>query len=182
MSLTYVIGVLGSVGGFLIAQIVGLYTFARTLETTKSIEMIHLTRELAQEFYAGEEEKVVYRPVKTAIESCEAIYRSNGGKFNHDDINTYLGFFDDLGFYLDQGAVNLDVLDQEFGAYIIEAFEYPELRRYVSDLEKNAKQQDAFAMFVALATKLEGLPLRRELAKSWRSGAACKQMKATISN
>jgi hypothetical protein len=135
--------------------------------------MVHLARDLAQEFYISEENKAVYRPIRTAIESCEKIYRSDGGSFGHDDINTYVGFFDDLGFYWKEGAIDLDIIDQEFGAYIIEAFEYPELREYIRKLEHNAKQNLAFVEFEKLAQELEKKPERQDLAAAWHSGSAC---------
>jgi hypothetical protein len=169
----WIVGALASVAGFVVSQVVTLFMFYRTLDTTRQVEMVHLARDLAQEFYVSEENKAVYRPIRTAIESCEKLYRSNGGAFGHDDINTYLGFFDDLGFYWKKGAIDLDIIDQEFGAYIIEAYEYPELREYIKKLEQNAKQRLAFAGFEKLTQQLEKNPERRDLAASWHAGNAC---------
>ena len=171
----WLVGALGSVAGFVASQLVTLFVFHQTLDTTRQVEMVHLARDLAQEFYVSEENKAVYRPLRTAIESCEKIYRSNGGAFGHDNINTYLGFFDDLGFYWKKGAIDLDIIDQEFGAYIIEAYEYPELREYIRKLEQNAKQKLAFATFEKLAQELEKNPDRQDLASSWRAGSACQE-------
>ena len=35
-------------------------------------------------------------------------------------VNSYLGFFDDLGFYYKKEALDLETIKQLFGAYVIE--------------------------------------------------------------
>lgn len=168
----WVIGVIGSILGFLIAQILSIYQFQKGIEISQKVEKIHLARELIKDFYADDAK--TFREIRTAVESCNPLYLGfkKGGKFNNDEINRYLGFFDDVGFYYRQGVLDLDIIDQQFGAYIIEASEYAELRRYVKELQENAKQKTAFVHFQFLAEALERIPERKELTEQSRQGCS----------
>ena len=165
MKNNWVIGVVGSVFGFLVSQFIVFYTFTANLETTKKIEMINLGRELVQDFYG--KDNVLFKDIRTSIESCDKLYKgfNKSGKFDHDEINKYLGFFDALGFYYGEGVLNIKVINQFFGAYIIEAYEYDELRKYTETVQNNAKQKFAFAEFQALSLALEKIPERLELTE-----------------
>lgn len=168
----WVIGVVGSVLGFFASQFLSFYTFQKGIETSQKVEKVRLARELVKEFY--EEDAITFRKMRTAIESCEQLYIGfkKGGKFSNDEINRYLGFFDDVGFYYREGALDLTIINQQFGAYIIEAREYDELRRYVKELQDNAKQKTAFIHFQALSDALEKIPERKELTEQSRRGCS----------
>jgi len=168
----WLIGALGSVLGFLLSQWVALYQFSKTLETTKQIEMVHLARELTAEFFTDHDSAPLYERIRTTIESCGRIYKSNGGAFDNDQVNRYLGFFDDLGFYYRRGALDEESINQIFGAYIIEAYEYEELQKYIAELQRNANQQKAFVEFQALGELLSMRFDRKALAASFP--AACR--------
>ena len=156
--------------GFFIAQYMTFFTFTTNLETTKKIEMINLGRSLVQDFY--KEDEKAFRDIRTAIESCDKLYNgfNKSGKFSNDQINRYLGFFDDLGFFYRIKVLDIDVIDQFFGAYIIEAYEYNELRKYIKDLQEKAHQKTAFKEFQALSEALENLPDRKDLIEDARRG------------
>ena len=98
--------------------------------------MIRLINELSSTFYNNKDEKA-YIHLRTSIESCEKLYKSWGGKFSHDEINRYIGFFEDLGFYLENEILDIKLINHMFGAYIIEAYEYNEIRRYIEEFKKN---------------------------------------------
>lgn len=168
----WAIGALGSVAGFIISQGLSYFQFSRTLTATQRIETIHLARELTTDFYSGQNSSTVFQPIRAAIESCRPIYLSNHGSFGSDSINLYLGFFDDLGFYARRQMIDDEVIDQLFGAYVVEAYENTELRKYVADVQKNSAEASAFADFISLAERLELRPGRAELAATWR--AACR--------
>lgn len=141
--------------GFIIAQAVLLFIFYETQKTTRQIETIRLVRDLHSEFYLNED---LYRKVRNSIESCSKLYKSWGGAFTHDEINRYLGFFEDLGFYEKRNFLGKDIIGHFYGAYIIEAYENKELRKYITLLRKNFKQSTAFENFEMLAEKLEKEP------------------------
>jgi len=149
------LGMLGSVIGFFLAQ-----------RESQKTEMIRFVRELNNEFNNTND---VFRNIRMAIERCERLY-GKSGKFDNDQINRYLNFFDTLGFYESKGYLALDLIDQMFGAYIIEAYEYDELRDYIQGVQTNAKQQEGGADFVRLAKKLEAVPGREDEIKLARSG------------
>ena len=169
--------IIGGIVGFILSQSLAFYTFSQNLAVTKNIEMIHLARELTKEFYSGDKETEVYRQVRMAIEQCEPLYKgySANGHFNNDEINRYLGFFEDLGFYYSEGALDLRFIAQDFGAYIIEAYEYNELRKYMKELQENSKQKDAFIHFQGLARDLEKRSEWQELVALSRQ--ACTKSK-----
>jgi hypothetical protein len=159
----------GSIAAFLIAQLIVLYTFTVNVQITKRIEMVKMGKELSQHFF--DEDDKLFQNIRTTIESCGGLYRGykKGGKFSHDEINRYLGFFDDLGFYYRIQALDLNIIDQFFGAYIVEAHHNNEVSQYVTDLQRNAKQKTALADFQALANALERVSDRRDLAEEYRS-------------
>jgi hypothetical protein len=168
----WVIGAGGSVFGFVVSQWIAMHQFSQNLAATKEIETIHLARELTREFYSEKEGEAIYRQVRNAIEACGKVYESNGGHFDHDQVNRYLGFFDDLGYYYERKALDLETINQIFGAYIIEAYEYEELRKYVADLQRNSNQHKAFSNFQALGQALAARPDRVELVAGFSS--ACR--------
>lgn len=155
--------------GFIAGQGLLLYVFNETQKTTRQIEMIKLGKELSGEFYVKDG---VYREVRGAIESCAPLYTSWGGKFDHDDINRYLGFFEDIGYYYTSGSLNLDIVGHLYGAYIIEAYEYPELKKYIALSRSKAGQPNAFVNFEKLAKDLEAEPDFAVLVQTART--ACK--------
>jgi len=168
---------LGGVLGFVISNSLAFYTFNENLETTKKIEMIQLARDLTHDFYDETDTSPVFRDVRSAIDSCKKLYKGydkKEGNFNYQQINIYLGFFDDLGFYYKKQALDLETIKQLFGAHIIEAYENNELQRYINDLQKNSKQPSAFVNFQALAQKLEEIPEYKELIKNSQFACADK--------
>lgn len=112
--------------------------------------------------YSGE----VYRNLSVSIDRHEKLYQSWGGKYSFDEINRYLGFFDDLGFYHESGFLKLKMINQGFGYAIIEALEYPEIQRYINDIRENANEKRAFVSFEFLAKKLEDMPQNESFTRS----------------
>lgn len=160
--------------GFLLGQGVLIYTFYETQKMTRQIEMIRLAKELSADFYVKDG---LYRELRNAIEACQPLYKSWGGRFDHDEINRYLGFFEDIGYYASNGFLSKDIVGHLYGAYIIEAYEYPEIRRYIALLRQNAKQPTAFEQFEKLAIELEADARFAELAKAARG--MCQGAKPT---
>jgi len=141
--------------GFLLAQAVIVYTFYETQRQTLRIETIRLARDLHREFYV---EVGVYKTLRNTIESCGPIYVSWGGKFNHDQINVYLGFFEDLGFYLKGGYLDEAIINHFYGAYVVEAAENPDIKRYVNAMRGNEERSEVFENFLYLDRRLRANP------------------------
>ena len=73
-------------------------------------------------------------------------------------INEYLGFFTDLGLFMQRGALSKDSVGHFFGAFIIEAYEYPEIKSYIERIRTNFRQPEAFAGFDSVAQAVEADP------------------------
>lgn len=148
---------------------VELYKFSRELVIGNNHHEVALYRDLEKEFYGDSQG---FREIRMAIERCQPLYKSWNGSFDNDQINSYLGFFEDLGFYFNRGVLSIEVINHGFGAYIIEAFEYEELKRYVREMRQTAKQPEAFKDFEGLARTLESnFSLNSEIAVA---RAACR--------
>jgi len=168
MDKKWIIGIACGVLCLLLAQFFAIYTITKNLEVSKDMTMMHFGQELEKEFFAAEDTN--FRDIRMAIEECHKLYKNYDGKFDNDQINRYLDFFDSLGFYYKKGVIDLDIIDEFFGAYIIEAYEYNELKRYVGELQEHAKQKFAFVEFQSLAQDLEKIPDRQELIEISKRG------------
>lgn len=138
--------------GFFLGIAFDFYIFRETQRTTLKIEEFHLAHDMYNEFYSG---KPLYKDIRTSIESCKPLYKSWGGPFTHDEINQYLGFFDDLGYFAKSGFLSADTIAHFFGAYMVEAAQYDELRRYVNLARKNSSQPEAFKDYYDLVGTIQ---------------------------
>ncbi len=156
------VGIVGAAIGFGISQGVNFYSLSKTLETTRDIQMVNLARQLSGDF----EENKDFEDFRMAIERCDPLFNGwrwpagNGptvwrGRFNNDQVNRYLNFFDDIGFYNKRDDLNLEIVRQMFGPYVVEAYEEPEIKCYIEGLHTQAHQSSAFSHFVLLARGLE---------------------------
>jgi hypothetical protein len=140
---------------FIIAQLIVVTLHYRATRLTHETEEIKLARELYREFYLQEKS---YLQIAGAIESCQKLYKNDGGSFSHVAINEYLGFFSDLGLFMQRGALSEELIGHFFGAYIVEAYEYPEIKSYIERTRKNFQQPEAFAEFEKVAEEIERDP------------------------
>lgn len=137
---------------FMIAQIVVVTLHYRATRLDHETEEIQLARGLYREFYLEEKP---YLQIANAIEACKKLYKGDGGSFGHLAINEYLGFFSDLGLFMRKGALSEEMIGHFFGAFIIEAYEYPEIKSYIERVRKNFHQPEAFADFENVAKTIE---------------------------
>jgi hypothetical protein len=156
------LALLFAVASFIVAQIVVVTLHYRATRLTHETEEIKLARDLYREFYLQEKP---YLQIANAIEGCQKLYKGDGGTFTHLAINEYLGFFDDLGLFLDRGALSETVIGHYFGAFIVEAYEYPEVKSYIERIRKNFQQPDAFQDFERVAKAIEADPRFKSLAQ-----------------
>jgi hypothetical protein len=151
-----------AVVSFLIAQLVIVALHFKSAELSHETEEIQLSRDLYREFYSADKP---YLKIANAIESCQKLYKGDGGSFSHIQINEYLGFFSDLGLFLERGALSEELVGHYFGAFIIEAYEYPEVKSYIARIRKNFEQPDAFEDFDKVAKAVERDPRFARLAE-----------------
>ena len=165
----WVIAIISGVIGALLGAGVSFYIFRQQLAFATKQMQVSLSRDLAKEFY---QETTLYKEFRAAVESCKPLYKPWKGTFTHGQINQYLCFFDDLGFYHKQDALALEIIDHLFGAHVIEAFEYPEIRKYIALLRTSMDQPEAFKEFEKLAELIESDPKRQRQVQNARD--ACK--------
>ena len=146
---------------FIVAQAIILALHFHTTKMSHDVQEIQLARDLYREFYSNEKG---YLRVANAIEACEKLYKGDGGKFSHLQINEYLGFFSDLGLFMQRGSINPELIGHFFGAFILEAYEYPEIKTYIERIRKNFQQPEAFAEFETVAQVMEKDPRFASLA------------------
>ena len=147
---------------FVIAQLVVVATHVQTTRMWAGISEVQLARDLYREFYDQDKN---YIRVANAIEGCEQLYKGDGGKFSHLQLNEYLGFFSDLGLFMDRGLLSEELVGHFFGAFIIEAYEYPEVQNYIARIRKNFQQPEAFEDFDKVAQAIEKDPRFARLAE-----------------
>jgi hypothetical protein len=151
-----------AIASFVIAQIVVVALHVETTRMWADISEVQLARDLYREFYDRENN---YLQVANAVESCQKLYKGDGGKFSHLEINEYLGFFSDLGLFRDRGLLSDELIGHFFGAFIIEAYEYPEVKDYIARIRKNFEQPDAFEDFDKIAKAIGSEPEFARLAQ-----------------
>jgi hypothetical protein len=116
------------------------------------IQRINTLRDLTTEFNRDP----LYLNISMSIEACQPLYNDNkqsSGTYSWGQINRYLNFLDNLGFYQRQNAITLDMVQHSFGALIIEAYENKVLLHYVHKLQTT--EHHAFKDFQHVATLLE---------------------------
>jgi hypothetical protein len=154
----WIIGLLSGVIGSVMGAVATIYTVDWQVGVQNKLAEVNLTRDLVKDFSTNAK----YVDVSTAIESCKALFDGYGGKFNYRQMNLYLDFFEDLGFYLRQGVLRLETIDHNFGAHIIEAYEDAHVKKYLHELRTKASQKLAYAEFEYMARQLEALQDRKE--------------------
>jgi hypothetical protein len=88
-----------AVVSFIVAQLIVVTLHYRATRLTHETEEIKLARELKS-----------YLQIAGAIESCQKLYKNDGGSFGHVAINEYLGFFSDLGLFMQRGAISEELI------------------------------------------------------------------------
>lgn len=141
--------------GFLITTVL----LWQTIETSKSIAMVTLTRELMDDLYANE----TASKIEEAIVDCRVIYKGNGGEFTYQQVNDFLAIFENVGFFHSIGALDYKTVDYAFGARIIETFLYRELQDYIAGLRsEKGGQPKAYVYFEKIGRKLTEDPSNRQ--------------------
>lgn len=159
----------------IVGVIVTMVGYKEQLQQANEHMAVNLSRDLWKDFSDGE----LYEDIRTAIENCQKLYNEGktggSGEFNNDQINMYLDFFEDLGFYFKKKVLTPEIIDHKFGSYIIEAYEYEEIKQYIRGLRERAKQTEAYKDFELLAKRIENIPYREEETR--KAIQACQNTK-----
>ena len=79
-----------------------------------------------------------------------------------DEIDDYVGFFEEIGIYWNRGLVDIDLVDEILGDYITEAWEDEKIRKSVYASRGGEDDSTYFRYFEALARHLISLKEKRK--------------------
>jgi len=84
------------------------------------------------------------------------------GKLTDDEIDDYIGFFEEIGIYFVRGLVDIELVDEILGNYITEAWEDEEIRKSIFASRGGEDDSTYFKYFEALARHLVALKEKRK--------------------
>lgn len=159
---------LGAALGFFAAQSLVFYRFAEHADRAAKLEMIDTGLELAEDFYDDDNE--TFTALRDALPTCAKLSKQTDkdAPFEADDIGRYLGFLDDLGFFQQDGALDLAFVDHFFGEPVIEAYENKAIRQHLATLKASLGGKEPFQHFQGLALALEQIPARKGFVEAAR--------------
>jgi hypothetical protein len=85
--------------------------------------------------------------VRKAIESNKPIFESKGGKCTEQDVEDYIGYFDMLYGFMEDGILGAEITDDNFGGYVEEAYINKEIREYIADLRREMNDEELYEGF-----------------------------------
>lgn len=104
---------------------------------------------LNRDFYANDKLTVI----RKSLEEDKPLLKDNGGTFDAEDIDGYIGFFDTLSGLIDKKILDYGLIDENFGYYIKEAYDNQEIVNYVKYIEKSSGQ-DVYQGFKTLGLRI----------------------------
>lgn len=153
-----------------------------TLEASKRAEdislkiaQIGLMRDLIKDY----DSHPSYRKVHSAIVECSALLplgpneTENKGYLNWQDVNSFLGFLDDVGYFWRSNALELESADHLFGSLLREAYLHEDVNRYISQLQSEGGESEALVDFRRLAETLVSLPKHAAHVEKFK-GHSCR--------
>jgi len=86
------------------------------------------------------------------LKTIAAKYPDN--RLENKEIEDYLGFFEEVGIYADRNLVDLELVDQILGDYIIECYEDRDMMDFVRSVRQEEGDGTYFEFFEKLAAQL----------------------------
>lgn len=96
--------------------------------------------------------------LRIAIESGKPILKAHGGKFSEDELESYLGIFDNLSDLYEKGMINKDLFYNEYSYDAVKLYDNPEVQSYLKELRKNEDEDDFFIGVDKLAQQMKVYP------------------------
>ena len=140
---------------FIIAQMIVVTLHYRATRLDHETEEIKLARDLYREFYFRRN-PICKSPAPSS--RARSFTRATAAASATWPSTNISGFFSDLGLFMQRGALSEELIGHFFGAYIVEAYEYPEIKSYIERTRKNFQQPEAFAEFEKVAEEIERDP------------------------
>lgn len=155
--------------GFIIGAIIQMLSIETAIDLARRAESISLARNLYSEYSKNE----LFLKIEKSIVNEEILYGEHSGKngkYNWQEINLYLGFFEEIGFFYRIDAFDISVVDFYFGGRIIKAYLDDDVRAYVIEARRNGRQPAALEEFQRVAERLSDLPHRAAYIEEHATG------------
>jgi len=130
----------------------GLYLVinaANSLKETKNADQGNFILTLNRDFFFNDR----LTQVRSALNDNQKILTEDGGKYSDVQLDDYIGFFDTLSGLVDRGILDYNLVDENFGYYIKEAYDNQEIKSYVKDVEK-VSGSDIYVGFETLGKRI----------------------------
>lgn len=79
-----------------------------------------------------------YPKILRLLEQNKPIMKTNGGDYSEYDLDDYLGFFELLSTYVDNDVLPYELVNNQFGFYITQAYKNQEITEYITKLRKES--------------------------------------------
>src|SRR5229473_4138441 len=96
--------------------------------------------------------------LRSTIESGKPILKAHGGKFSADDLESYLGIFDNLNDLYEKGMINKDLFYNEYSYDAVKLYDNPEVQSYLKELRKKEDEADFYLGVDKLAQQMKDYP------------------------
>jgi hypothetical protein len=91
--------------------------------------------------------------IARAIENNQKILKANGGSFNEDELDDYLGVYEDLDEALKHDLISAELVYNDFWDDLVAAYQDKEVQSYIARIQKD--DPDCFIGFQELGKKFE---------------------------
>lgn len=124
------IGILASIITAICA-LLSLYLIVNAVDSLKETKIANqedFILNLNNQFYFNDR----LTRIRTAIETNNKVLIENGGSISDIEMDDYIGFFDTLSSLLEANPKDYQLIDQNYGYYIKEAYDNKEIQSYIT--------------------------------------------------
>jgi hypothetical protein len=106
-----------------------------------------------------------FRREFTEDPSLRRLSEKNEEDLTDEEIDDYVGFFEEIGLYFHRDLVDVELVDEILGDYIMDAWEEPKIREAIGAVRGGEDDPSYFKYFEALARHL--LRLKKQRTGAW---------------
>jgi hypothetical protein len=102
-----------------------------------------------------------FRREFTEDPNLRRLSEKNEQDLTDEEIDDYVGFFEEIGLYFHRGLVDVELVDEILGDYVMDAWEEPKIREAIGAVRGGEDDPSYFKHFEALARHLLKLKKQR---------------------
>ena len=95
--------------------------------------------------------------IASDIDNGKPILNNHGGRWTDRQLSDYLGFFELMQDYMDAGSLNKRDVYDNFSYDILNAFNLPEIKKYILQYRANTKDNSWWNKFEKLANEFDAI-------------------------